>query len=361
MYSLKITILLLSLTIFANTAHTQVNVGIKTLHFLDSERKAWNGKNQRPITTTIFYPTLDENIQKIMIGEPNEELFYAGNAVWNATITDQRKRPLIIMSHGTGGAALQMLWIAEELVKNGYIVAGINHHGNTTAEQKQYAPGYILWWERTQDIGVVLNKLISNTDWASHINESKIGALGFSLGGYTVLSALGGITDKSLFYDFCDSDKRDSTCDDQVEFPNVIEEFKKVQNTPQVIASVKKEHDLFRIKLIKAGFIIAPAVIQAFTEDSLKEIQIPTYITGGTLDKVAPIKTNASYAASIIPNNHYLQIQNAGHYTFLSECTNFGKKVLTGLCYDTPNADRNEIHKNVSKEALNFFDAQLLP
>src|SRR5256885_8472094 len=44
------------------------------------------------------------------------------------------KRPLIVLSHGTGGGAATMAWLAETLASNGYIVAAVNNHGNTAAE-----------------------------------------------------------------------------------------------------------------------------------------------------------------------------------------------------------------------------------
>jgi len=55
------------------------------------------------------------------------------NAGWNARQAPlsaaATKRPLIVLSHGTGGGAAGMAWLAETLASNGYIVAAVNHHG----------------------------------------------------------------------------------------------------------------------------------------------------------------------------------------------------------------------------------------
>jgi len=141
-FVILVPLLLLSLEL---KAADEVNVGIRAIEFQDDQRMAWDGKNKRPILTHIFYSTTDKRLEPIMLGKPNEKLFYAGNAIWNAKSANREKRPLIIMSHGTGGAALQMLWIAEGLVKNGYTVVGVNHHGNTAIEPKMYAEGFKLW------------------------------------------------------------------------------------------------------------------------------------------------------------------------------------------------------------------------
>lgn len=356
---MKFIISTISIIFISFSSLAEINTGITNLQITDTNRLSWDGKNSRPIITSIFYPTDEKNIEKIMIGAPDEPLFYAGHALWEANIKHGDKKPLIIMSHGTGGAALQMLWIAEKLVKKGYIVAAVNHHGNTAAEEKQHAPGYILWWERALDFKIVINELKNNPNWSKHIDTNHIGALGFSLGGYSVLSAIGAITDKELFYDFCNSNKRDSTCDDQIEFPDVVDEFEKVANSAPVIEALNREQNSFLLPEIKATVAIAPAVVQTFKVDSLKAIKTPTLIIGGGKDSVAPIRTNAGYASAQIPNNRYEIIEQAGHYTFLANCTKLGKKYLTNLCMDAKNTNREEIHDQVNELIVDFFDQKL--
>ncbi|WP_293445192.1 hypothetical protein [Planktotalea sp.] len=47
--------------------------------------------------------------------------------------------PLIVLSHGSGERMMQMAWLATELAEQGYIVAGINHHGTTSADSDRTA------------------------------------------------------------------------------------------------------------------------------------------------------------------------------------------------------------------------------
>ena len=46
------------------------------------------------------------------------------------------KRPLVLLSHGTGGSAVMLAWLGETLARAGYVVAAINHHGNTATEDE---------------------------------------------------------------------------------------------------------------------------------------------------------------------------------------------------------------------------------
>lgn len=357
MKNLKVTLILI-MTLFSSLSVAQVNVGVVKLEFADEQRMSWDGKQKRPITVHVFYPTHDDAPSQIRLGKPGEELFTAGNAIWNATPLAQ-KQPLILMSHGTGGSALQMLWLAERLVKNGYLVVGVNHHGNTAIEAKKYAEGYILWWERSRDIAVALDKISNDENWFPYIDPTNIGMVGFSLGGYTTIASIGGITDKSLFVEFCNSDKRDFTCDAQVEFANIDQEFSKVKNSDIVKASLERQHASYKIDQIKAAVVLSPAVIQSITEDSLKGITIPVSVIVGTKDTVAPAISNAKRVATLVSGAEYTEIEGAGHYTFLSECTDSGKVYVKTLCSDSPAIDRADVHNRVSAQVLSFFNRNL--
>lgn len=355
MKNLKVTLFLL-IALFSSSSIAVVNVGIVKLDLKDEQRMAWDGKHMRPITVHVFYPTHDTPSVPIKLGKLGEELFAAGNAIWNAAPAEEKKLPLILMSHGTGGSALQMLWLAEKLVKNGYLVVGINHHGNTAIESKKYAEGYVLWWERSRDVAVVLDKISNHKNWSSYIDPINIGMLGFSLGGYTTIASIGGITDKALFAEFCNSDKRDFTCDAQVEFSNIDEEFNKVKESEIVQESLKRQHASYKIEQIKAAFVLSPAVVQSITEDSLRGITIPVSVIVGTQDTVAPVASNAERVASLVSGAEYAEIEGAGHYTFLSECTDLGKVYVKTLCTDSPTIDRAKVHNSVSGQVLSFFN-----
>jgi Platelet-activating factor acetylhydrolase, isoform II len=106
--------------------------------------------------------------------------------------------PLITLSHGTGGSAQIMAWLARALASRGYIVAGVDHPGNNAMEEYT-AEGFLLWWERARDLTTVIDMLFRDRQFGRLIDRNRIGAAGFSLGGYTVIEIAGGRTDPAGF------------------------------------------------------------------------------------------------------------------------------------------------------------------
>jgi len=85
-------------------------------------------------------------------------------------------------------------WLASFLAAQGYVLAGVNHHGNTALESYT-VQGFVCAWERAMDLTAVLDQLLQDPFFASRIDPRRIGAAGFSLGGYTVLALAGGRID----------------------------------------------------------------------------------------------------------------------------------------------------------------------
>jgi predicted dienelactone hydrolase len=119
---------------------------------------------------------------------------------------------------------LQLGWLGTALAAQGYIVASVNHHGNTSVEPYT-AQGFCLWWERAQDLRAVLDCLLADAWFGTRIDPMRIGAAGCSLGGYTVIAVAGGRTDLQAFAAFCSGPEREATCEDQAEFPGMGVQF----------------------------------------------------------------------------------------------------------------------------------------
>jgi predicted dienelactone hydrolase len=249
------------------------------------------------------------------------------------------------------------MWLGYYLAARGYIVAAVNHHGNTGAEQERTAQGFLLYWERAKDLTAVLDKLLGDPVFGSRIDQERIGAAGFSLGGYTVISIAGGVFSPQTFAGFCNSPQRDFTCEPQPEFPDAPRLFEELKNNdPVVKESLRHASDSYRDKRVKRVFAIAPALGSGFTAAGLSQIKIPVGIVIGQADLVAPLATNAQRYADLI-NGARLTILNGGvgHYTFLAECTRRGQKVVD-VCRDAEGVDRRQVHQRVAQLAFEFFE-----
>ena len=166
-----------------NTSSTIIlhpkKTGICTVRFHDQSR-------QRPLITEVWYP-IDENTP----AENVQGLWLRCAEARDAPIKAAKKKyPLIVMSHGNGGDRMNNSWLAEILASNGYIVASVDHHGNTW--NNKIAECFIKIWERPQDVSFVVDQLLEHEWLSKHINHKKIGFIGYSLGGHTGIWIAGG-------------------------------------------------------------------------------------------------------------------------------------------------------------------------
>ncbi|HTB68830.1 MAG TPA: alpha/beta hydrolase [Steroidobacteraceae bacterium] len=276
----------------------------------------------------------------------------------DAPLSNSRQRyPLILISHGTGGSASGMFWLGYRLASRGYIVAAVNHHGNTGAESKMDPRGFLLYWERAKDISAVLDKLLDDPVFGSRIDRQQIGAAGFSLGGYTVIALAGGRFNHSEYDRFCGSSARDFTCGPQPEFPDAPKLFQDLKAGDSVVRnSLMHSGDSYRDKRIRAIFAIAPVFGRAFTRTDVSDIRIPVEIVVGRGDTVAPPATNAQHYAALISGAKLVLLPaTVTHYTFVPACTDLGKQTLSRLCYDAPGLNRQKVQAEVADFAAAFF------
>jgi predicted dienelactone hydrolase len=358
-------LLLILVLAFPVCSQSLFKVGMVTRNFTDAKRQNWQANAPRPLRTMVWYPVVANTPESETIfgGSPDQEIFVPVTVAGDAKISDASRRyPLILLSHGTGGSAVQMMWLGKYLASRGYITAAVNHHGNTGAEDKPTPQGFRLIWERARDMSVLLDKLLVDPLFGPRIDRKRIGAAGFSLGGYTVISIAGGRLSVSEFDAFCSSPQRDFTCEPQPEFPEAASLFEKLRTTDAVVQeSIRHSGDSFRDPRIKRVFAIAPAMGGGFTKAGLSEVRIPVFIVVGEEDRVAPPLTNAQrYAQLIKTANLKILPGHVGHYIFLAECNPHGKAVAE-ICRDDISIDRTQVHQQVAQLAFQFFDEEFGP
>jgi platelet-activating factor acetylhydrolase isoform II len=108
-------------------------VGFSLLQLAAPVDYNWRGSSDQTLSGIVWYPadTSPGEEKDQFIGPPDVPLFYAGRAAKDATLAPAfGKFPLIALSHGTGGSAMQMAWLGTYLAARGYIVVAVNHPGN---------------------------------------------------------------------------------------------------------------------------------------------------------------------------------------------------------------------------------------
>jgi len=338
-------------------------VGVLNRPLLPGEPYDWRGAGSHALSEVIWYPADASAEPKPQFVPPvGPALFEAAPAAANATLAPKPdKFPLILLSHGTGGTAQSMAWFATALAARGYIVAGVNHPGNTAIEPYT-VQGFTLWWKRAKDLSVVLDDMLADPQFGPRIDRTRIAAAGFSLGGYTVIELAGGITELQRFMAACKAGKEPAaSCQAPPEFPDIIAKAQALAKAdPAYAKALSTSNKSYRDPRVRAIFAMAPAVGAAVTPKSLGAIAIPVSIVDGVADSITPIEANAKYYAAKIPQMELTIFPgNVDHYTFLDVCTDEGRAARPQLCVDKSGVDRQALHDATVEIAAKFFAGQL--
>ncbi|WCT15034.1 alpha/beta hydrolase family protein [Mucilaginibacter jinjuensis] len=335
---LKRIIFIVSLLCPLWVAAQHIAIGRRTLNLNDATRN-------RPVVTEVWYPTNDTY--------KASDSSYAYPFVHIPFIRDAhlkpQKQPLIMISHGTGGGRVTLEWLADALVEKGFIVAAVDHFGNTY--DNKIAIDFVTPWERALDISFAITQLLNDKDFGPVIDPNRIGAAGFSIGGFTVIALAGGKIDLDAFEKFSHTPEgiKETTVP---EFPNLMS----VVKVDEIKALYKKSPDVMD-KRIKAFFAISPAMGQGFVnENQVSRINKPVYLVSAQSDSIAPVKTNAAHFNQLIKGSKlYVVPGKAGHYVFLNEGVGDFKKNGGMIMNDDPSVDRHAVHKQVGDLAAEFF------
>jgi predicted dienelactone hydrolase len=306
---------------------------------------------------TLWYPASAAE-REVDIGPPGSPIFISGRTAADAPFADEARHPLILVSHGFGGSARQMTWLATALARAGYVVVGVDHPG-TNGMDGVTAEGAYAPWERAGDLRAALDAVLADPKLASHIDERRIGVAGFSMGGFTSLVEVGARPDMPQLLAFCDGPDRDAICNPQQEFPLDVHQAPKVLAEPAMAPLAARASTDLHDPRVKAAFLIAPAPIEALNVESLRRLGVPLAIALGDADPIAPPKTNGERAAKLVPGATIDILPHVGHYDFLSECGAAGLANAKAYCTDAPGVSRAATHERVEHDAVAFFNKVL--
>jgi len=336
------------------------HVGETVRVFRPAVVRDWRGAVTEALVTRIWYPvatTVPEAPHDI--GPPGDPIFRGHPAAVDAPLSAARATyPLLLLSHGTGGSADSEDWLGAGLAGAGYVVVGVNHPGNNALEPLT-ADGFVLWWERATDLSDALDGMLADRAFGPHIDHARIGAIGFSLGGYTVLELAGARTDLEAFEEFCRSPQADVTCRPPEMQSLADTEAVHAAPSPARRASVARAGASYRDARIRAVFAIAPAVGEAFDATSFREVRVPVALLGGSADVTVPVATNIARVAHFLPAATVTMLPGVSHYTFLDTCVPSADDTRRAYCVDNPGVDRDAVHLRTVDQVRAFFDGAL--
>ncbi len=253
--------------------------------------------------------------------------------------------PLVVISHGNGGGPGSHADLAMALADAGYVVAAPMHSGDNYEDSSGVgAPGF--WAGRNRQVHATVEHMTMR--WREHrrVDSARIGAFGFSAGGFTVLTAIGARPDLGRIAPHC-ARTREFVC-------AVLD----AAGSPLMQGRVADADREFVVDpRIRAAVVAAPGLGFAFDDDGLANVRVPVQLWAGGRDTVAPDATNAAPIRSGLGAR--VEARNeagAGHIAFLAPCALLRPPAL---CRDEDGFDRVAFHRAMNVEVVTFFDTAL--
>lgn len=259
--------------------------------------------------------------------------------VWLPGASFAGPRPLVVISHGSGGDFQSHRDTAEALARAGFVVAALTHTGDNWRDQSQ-ATNVV---QRPRQLSVLIDYMVERWEGRATIDPDRIGAFGFSFGGFTVLTAAGGEPDMSRIAEHCRAHPAFYDC-------------RLMSARPAASATPAWTHDA-RLKAVVAA---APALGFTFTREGLAGVTQPVQLWKAGADQVLPGPFYAEPVRDALPRApEFRQVEGAGHFDFLPPCTPQLAAAAPIICTPTPGFDRAAFHDQLNREVVRFFEAHL--
>jgi predicted dienelactone hydrolase len=251
--------------------------------------------------------------------------------------------PLIVMSHGTGGTALNSFGTAMALAEAGFVVVAVTHTGDN---YRDHSTSFTRrdFVDRPRHVTRVIDFMLGA--WSGHasIDPTRIGIFGHSAGGTTALIATGGVADLGRVATFCQGNTDDWGC----------QHMRQRGPIPQGTVSTPISSPDARIK---AAVMAAPAVTIAFQPNGLAAVKVPVQLWVGERDEIV---TDGSLVRTLLPTPpDYHLVANGGHFAYLTPCTEMLAKSAAEICADPTGFDRATFLTGFNRSIIAFYREQL--
>lgn len=259
--------------------------------------------------------------------------------IWAPRDLSARLRPLVVISHGTGGDFRSHHDTAEALARAGFIVAALTHGGDNWRDRSRTTD----MAGRSRQLSVLIDYMLDTWEGRAAIDPKRIGAFGFSAGAFTVLIAAGGTPDLTRVAEHCRLHPAFYDC-------------KLMAAHPARAESARWIHDT-RITAIVAA---APALGFTFTRRGLVGVTQPVQLWQAGADRVLPAPWYAEPVRDALPGApEFHDVAGADHFDFLPPCAAQLAAAAPVICAATPGFDRAAFHERFNREVTRFLLATL--
>jgi len=289
-----------------------------------------------PVEVSIWYPTNTPP-------HPQAVGPFTVDVALDAPVEPGR-HPLVVISHGNGGDAQEHVDTAMALARAGYVAAALTHTGDNPHDHSRA----IDMPNRPRQLKLLVDYMLDGWTGRAAVDPSRIGAFGFSSGGFTVLTAAGGEIDYAKVGPYCQLHPAYYSCQLAAQFPGAFDRMAQ--------AHPVWTHD----PRLKAIVVAQPALGYAFGKEGLANVTQPILLWRASDDHILPQPDAAEVVAHDLPTPpDYRVVQNADHFDFLPPCSDALAKVAPQICVSRPGFDRAAFHADFNRAIVGFFDRTL--
>jgi predicted dienelactone hydrolase len=254
---------------------------------------------------------------------------------------------VVVLSHGSMGSAPNYSWLGESLARAGFIVAGVNHYGESSiyGADTQEPRSTAFTWQRPQDISALLTKLAREKLFQREVDWTNVVAIGHSAGGQTVSLLAGARYDLRQLVAYCMSEagKADLSCNYVRNAGNAPDSFAALFNANYQDTRVKK------IVLMDA------ALGSALRQESFSAVALPSLFVGATHNDFLPWEGHGARYVSAIPGVQTILLEGQeGHFIFIAPCRHAAEVMGVPLCQDRPGVDRAAVQRALAQRVADF-------
>ena len=295
-------------------------------------------------TVALYYPTMAVP-RTIAMGPFALDVAIGGKPA-------DKVKALILLSHGISGTELGHSTLAQALARNGYLVAALRHPGDNYQDRSLLEKGPERYFdERPRQASRVIDAILANPAWKDRIATDsqgpRVGALGHSAGGYTVLALAGAKPDLSRIRKHCQAEASEDPI-----FCSIGRSGDAPPPLPAVTPSLKDE----RVRAIVA---MAPTGV-LLTAESLAAVRSATMIYVAELDRFLVPRFHAEWVASNLPAPNLHRVPNAWHFAFMNTPSMSIPSHDGDIAANPPGFDRDAFLKQLAVEITVFFDKTFL-
>lgn len=284
----------------------------------------------------VAYPTNE-------VGEPAQIALFTVAGTRRAAILPGRY-PLIIFSHNAGGSRLDNHDSMTALTRAGFIAAALEHPRDNYRDQTGGGTDRQLIG-RSHHIKAFIDGLLADPVLGPAIDKSRIGIVGFALGGYTALLTIGA----------------------KPNFARIADYAKAVPNDPVVpiltAPAAQRRRPGFEALAdprVRAAYIMSPLLGFLFDQKGLANVKTPLRLYRAGKDEVLTEPYNIDNILKNLPTPPELAVaEGMGHYIFFSPCSTELAFWVSWMCKDAAGIDREAFHAKLNADMVEFFQRTL--